>query len=385
MPHPTWRGTPPDSSMAIRIQLASALTDAFLGGPWTAVSLRDRATSLFKQDHVRPWLDRLVMLLLAKFPDSRPRPTERVLLTFVRTRTTIEESERNPGSTHLKRWRPRWHGSMQPVAGPPSQWTVPPIVSIPELAEWLDITAGELAWFANCAGWSSKSARESLVHYRYRWIKKSSGGLRLLESPKPRLKQIQRQILEGILARVPVNSAAHAFRPGHSVATYVAPHTGRQVVVHIDLREFFLFVQASHVNALFRTMGYPESVSKLLTGICTNSTPSTVLHSGMSRLENEASWLRYRTPHLPQGAPTSPCLANLSAYKLDQRLTGLAQAMSAQYTRYADDLVFSGDRGFQRSLPRLMILINAIILDEGFEIRHRKTNVCHPTLEMSQG
>ena len=76
-----------------------------------------------------------------------------------------------------------------------------------------------------------------------------------------------------------------------------------------------------------------------------------------------------------QGAPTSPALANLCAYRLDCRLAGLARSVTARYTRYADDLVFSGGLDLQRSIARLRILINAIVLDEGFEIRHRKTRV----------
>jgi len=122
-------------------------------------------------------------------------------------------------------------------------------------------------------------------------------------------------------------------------------------------------------------MGYPESVAGLLTGLCTNSTPTDVLTCGLRRLDDEGTWLRHRTPHLPQGSPTSPALANLAAYRLDARLQGLAWAVSAQYTRNADDLVFSGDRDFQGCLKRLRVLINAIVLDEGFGIRHRKTHV----------
>ncbi len=78
---------------------------------------------------------------------------------------------------------------------------------------------------------------------------------------------------------------------------------------------------------------------------------------------------------MPQGAPTSPALANLAAYRLDARLAGLATAAQASYTRYADDLVFSGGESFARSIGRFPIHVAAIALEEGFAVQHRKTRV----------
>ena len=360
--------------MAIRNRLAAALTESFLAGPWTARELGSRAATLFAEDHPRLWLRVLIGNVLMTFPETAPRPTERRLLAFV-LRTRIPKAERVVGSTRLVQPLPQWIPRMQPATGPASIWAVPAIASGLGLADWFGITVGELEWFANRTGWNSSSPREPLRHYRYRWIAKPSGGLRLLESPKPRLKEMQRRILDEILDQVPIHDAAHAFRSGRSVGTYVAPHTGQHVVLHIDLREFFPSVQASRVNATLRTMGYPERVAGLLTGLCTNSTPAAVLETGLPRRRDEGTWLRHRSAHLPQGAPTSPALANLCARKLDARLNGLARAVEAQYTRYADDLVFSGGRDLLKCLPRLRVLINAIVLDEGFEIRHRKTHV----------
>ena len=88
-----------------------------------------------------------------------------------------------------------------------------------------------------------------------------------------------------------------------------------------------------------------------------------------------ASRRLYRQPHLPQGAPTSPALANLAAYRLDARLAGLARAAEANYTRYADDLVFSGGEAFARSIARFPTHVAAIALEEGFAVQHRKTRV----------
>jgi hypothetical protein len=85
--------------------------------------------------------------------------------------------------------------------------------------------------------------------------------------------------------------------------------------------------------------------------------------------------LLYQRPHLPQGAPTSPALANLASYRLDCRLAGLAEAVGARYTRYADDLAFSGDRDFGRMIDRFYIRVCAIALEEGYEVNTRKTRL----------
>jgi hypothetical protein len=83
----------------------------------------------------------------------------------------------------------------------------------------------------------------------------------------------------------------------------------------------------------------------------------------------------YARPHLPQGAPTSPSLANLCCYRLDCRLAGLAQSAGAVYTRYADDLAFSGGTSFDRSLERFATHVAIILREEGFTVHHRKTRI----------
>src|SRR6185295_12236855 len=98
------------------------------------------------------------------------------------------------------------------------------------------------------------------------------------------------------------------------------------------------------------------------------------LGAGQRALVWESAEL-YRPPHLPQGAPTSPSLANLCAFRLDARLAGLARAAEANYTRYADDLLFSGAGDFARGAKRLIPLIGAIAMDEGFHVNWRKTRI----------
>ena len=102
----------------------------------------------------------------------------------------------------------------------------------------------ELDWFADCQARERSASVEALRHYRYRWVAKPSGSLRLIEAPKPRLKQLQRRLLDEILLHIPPHDAAHGFRPGRSVPSFVAPHVGRTIVLKMDLRDFFVSITA---------------------------------------------------------------------------------------------------------------------------------------------
>jgi hypothetical protein len=188
----------------------------------------------------------------------------------------------------------------------------------------------------------------------------------LLEIPKADTKSIQRRILREILNFIPPHKAAHGFRPGRSVGSYVAPHVGRTIVLRFDLRDFFASISAARITAIFRTAGHPKSVARVLAGLCSTRTPSDLVG------EHDMG-PRWRSPHLPQGAPTSPALANLAAYRLDIRLSALAKSLGAAYTRYADDLAFSGDERLARSAKRIQVLVGVIAAEEGFELNFRKS------------
>jgi hypothetical protein len=220
------------------------------------------------------------------------------------------------------------------------------------LATWLGWTYGQLLGHADLA---DRHAREPARRdYRYFWQ-----GTRLVEAPKDRLRGGQRRILRGLLERVPVHAAAHGFVPGRSTLTHASLHAGRERVVRIDLKCFFGSIHARRVRGVFRALGYAPRVARLLTGLCTTTTPSDL-----------ASGWPWRQPHLPQGAPSSPWLANLVAWRLDARLTGLAAAFGATYSRYADDLTFSGEIG-----DRLVGAVCEIVEDEGFVVNTRKTRI----------
>ncbi|SFQ23823.1 Reverse transcriptase (RNA-dependent DNA polymerase) [Amycolatopsis arida] len=482
-------------------------------------------------------------------------------------------------------------GRPAPVAAEPGdgasawRWDVPRWATPGECARALDLTPGELEWFADAGTWNRR-AGEPLRHYRQTWVPTRSGGVRLLEQPKPRLAELQRRVARHVLARIPLHDAAHGFRPGRSVETCAAPHAGQAVVVRMDLEGFFASVTVRRVRALLGRAGYPPRVARLLAGLLTTATPADVLAavpttppgpppgdppspspatppdrpgdrsgrapidpsdrpppadpagppaagppdpsptglsaptpagpsdplstgqagpspadpanpadpapsnppdwpgsdrsgravtgpsarpsptgragpsaagppdpspvdqagsagagradpactdpSGLARTDSSglahaglpdpactgraparhadsspvdhlsgrssavpvdspgtgfsglvpagsadpSRWRllrRLAAPHLPQGAPTSPAVANAVAYRLDVRLAGLARALGARYTRYADDLAFSGDAGLP--VRRLVAGVARIVRGEGFRVRASKTSV----------
>lgn len=185
-------------------------------------------------------------------------------------------------------------------------------------------------------------------HYQEFWMRKRSGGYRMISAPDKDLQAIQSTIYSRILSSVTiVHPAAVGFRCGRSVVDNAAPHLGKRYVLKMDIHDFFGSIRSSRVRQTFKKIGYPENVSKVLGALC-------CLHR-----------------HLPQGAPTSPALSNIVGYEMDRKLAALAAEYGVTYTRYADDLTFSGD-----VFPKEQIIpqVKRIIRDEKFEPNHKKTH-----------
>ncbi|KVA65103.1 reverse transcriptase [Burkholderia cepacia] len=264
----------------------------------------------------------------------------------------------------------------QPLPVPLAGCDVPQWATPGDLADWLGVRVPELDWLSDHWRVDASSGATPLHHYTYVAHDKRSGGCRLVEIPKGRLREAQRRILHGLLDRIAPHDAVHGFRKGHGIVSFAAPHADRDVVVRFDLADFFVSIRAARIHALFVTLGYPAEVARTLTGMCTNRVPSARLLA--PDLRDRFDWIgrqRYRERHLPQGAPTSPALANLSAFRFDMRLAALARSLDATYTRYADDLAFSGGGALARDVERLQVRVAAIALEEGFALHLRKTRV----------
>lgn len=176
-------------------------------------------------------------------------------------------------------------------------------------------------------------------------IRKRRGGSRLIASPAPALKNVQTWLHLHLTRNLWTHPSCHGFVKGKSIITNALPHVGSEIVLKLDIAEFFPSVKRDRVYRIFRRIGYSPALSDLLAGLTT---------------------LR---DSLPQGAPTSPDLANFAAYGLDARLASLAETAGLSYTRYADDLTFSGRALRYKETKRL---IQHIMRDEGFTPNEQK-------------
>lgn len=247
---------------------------------------------------------------------------------------------------------------------------LPSIHTPQQLADWFNVSLGTLAWLTHRTSDSRRPENTQKAHYSYRWLTKRSGGQRLIESPKPMLKEIQQKILREILEQVPAHPKAHGFVKGRSIVTNARPHVRKRFVLKFDLEDFYPSVRYSRVVAIFRSLGFSREVAIWLARLTTTAAPWNLDRPGY----HHALW-RYWSQHLPQGAPTSPALANLSAYGLDVRLTGLAERYNLSYTRYADDLTFSGLGKSVPALKDIIPLVTKIIRNERFMVNFDKRKV----------
>jgi RNA-directed DNA polymerase len=256
-----------------------------------------------------------------------------------------------------------------------NRWGVPIIHDVGELAAMLDVSVPDLQWFSDRRAYQVRETREPLNHYRYTWVPKGRGKYRLLEEPKPRLKAIQRQLLREIVGLIPTHVAVHGFVTGRSPVTAAEPHVGHRIALRLDIADFFGSVNTGRVYGIFRTCGYPEGVAHTLTGLVTNRLPNHLRTEQIRKSGSGSIAPRVRDAHLPQGAPTSPALANLAALGIDRRMTGLAASFEATYTRYADDLLISGGLALLKGRNRFIELVSDIVGDEGFRLQESKTAV----------
>ena len=351
--------------MDLRRHVALALADTFLAGDADQASLVAGARRALGRDW--RWIPHVCRALLKRTGEHFHSFTREELAEFIAERDIFQDA-----------WQgPRPHPEVRNYCIDPPRPVAPPdwvaALSLPylpaqgDLARWLGASTSELDWFADRRR-NDGPMDERLRHYHYRWVAKKSGGVRLIEIPKERLGAFQRKILRQLLSRVPLHEAAHGFRKGHSALTHAALHACQAVVVRMDLQDFFASIPSSRVQALFSRIGYSSGVAGTLARLCTNRVPRGVLRDADAQA---SSLLRNR--HLPQGAPSSPALANLCAFRLDVRLAALAGSMDVQYSRYADDLTFSGGVGLAQAFRRFHIQVAAIAHEEGFVVNMRKT------------
>lgn len=236
-----------------------------------------------------------------------------------------------------------------------ASYGLPALATRADVARLVGLAEDELARFMR----PGTEAGSGYVEFE---IPKAKGGTRRIAAPRTPLRKVQRVILDQIVGKVPVHDACHGFVPDRSTVTNATPHRGAAIVVKLDLKDFFPTVHYRRVKGLFQHLGYNEEVSGVLAGL---TTYRPKLASG------HVVWPGV----LPQGAPTSPAIANLACRRLDQRLAKLAAKYGATYTRYADDLTFSFRQVPDLRLGRFLWWVDGICQQEGFTERADKRRI----------
>ena len=241
---------------------------------------------------------------------------------------------------------------------------LPVVANLEKLAELMKLDPSELLWL------SYERAASTIDHYIRFEIPKKSGGHRLISSPKPKMRHAQSWIAGNILSLLSPSKYATAFRPATSIIDNASPHLNAPVVVKLDLKEFFPSIKFPRLRGYFEYLGFNPGVATILALICSDAPRVKVIFDG------RVNYVSMGERGLPQGACTSPALANLIATPLDVRLAGLGKSLEPQwtYTRYADDLTFSSlDKN--ADVGRLLNAVNRIVVDEGFQVNAKKTAV----------
>ncbi len=206
---------------------------------------------------------------------------------------------------------------------------------------------------------------EKLVYYltkedaegRYKEfsIPKKDGTTRDIAATCVSLKLMQRWVLENILYKVRVSQYSYGFKRGEKGSPLVRcaeRHRNNLYILKMDLKNFYPSISKERIFKQFLQLGYNSYAANLLSNICT-------LHK-----------------RLPQGAVTSPYLANLVCYRMDKRIAGYCNKREITFTRYADDLTFSCDN--RDSLRNVYGMIKKIVEDEGFLLNEKKTQFMTP-------
>jgi hypothetical protein len=200
-------------------------------------------------------------------------------------------------------------------------------------------------------GWLFEPLGDTIIENMYYtfYIKKKYGfEKRRINSPNNELKTIQREIYVNILQNVPLPDCVHGFRKNHNITSNAIIHSGKKYIYVMDLKDFFPGITCRQVKDMFTGLGFPGD-AEVLSKICT--------YKGI----------------LPQGAVTSPAISNIIFSPVDVELLKLCSEKTLQYSRYADDLSFSGSD--RKALLDTVRLAKAIIVSRGFQINKRKNRL----------
>ncbi|MCH4896109.1 RNA-directed DNA polymerase [Marinilabiliaceae bacterium JC040] len=189
--------------------------------------------------------------------------------------------------------------------------------------------------------------------YRHFKILKKNGNTRLLSEPLPSLKEIQNWILEEILYKVKVSRYAKAYVKNRSIKDHIKYHKKSEKILTLDITKFFDSIEFELIENFFKNLGYSNLISNLLTKLC------------------------YLDESLPQGAPTSPCLSNIIMYDFDEVMGGYCRKKNLKFSRYADDMAFSGNFNKEELIDKVRFELSKI----GLKLNNDKTKLMTPNMQ----
>jgi len=241
---------------------------------------------------------------------------------------------------------------------------LPVASTLAELATLMNLTTDDLVWLCY-----ERGATET-DHYTRFEIPKRSGGTRLISSPKPKMRKAQSWINDQLLSQLKPSTYCYAFRPELSIVDNATKHLNKKLIVKLDIKDFFPSITFPRVRGYFEYLGYNPGIATVLALVCTDAPRARVTINGTTSI------VALGERALPQGACTSPALANLIASRLDSRLAGLSRVFGTgwTYTRYADDLTFSTD-DTDAALGKFLAATTRIAADEKFVIKPQKTRI----------
>lgn len=232
-----------------------------------------------------------------------------------------------------------------------------------ELASAIGFSPEDLVWLCYERG------ATDVDHYDRFEIPKRSGGTRLISAPKQKMRKAQDWVNQNILSKLEPTKYCYAFRPDISIVDNAVQHLNKPLILKLDIKDFFPSITFSRVRGYFEYLGYNPGIATVLALICTDAPRVRVTIKGRSQI------VAVGDRSLPQGACTSPALANLIASRLDNRLAGLAKSFGEwTYTRYADDLTFS-TKDPTPALGKFMAAVSRVTADEKFQIKATKTRI----------
>ncbi len=185
-------------------------------------------------------------------------------------------------------------------------------------------------------------------HYEYLEIPKKDGTKRKLMVPDPLLKKIQKNILNHILYGINTSTYAKAYKKGNNIITNALPHVNQPKILKLDIKNFFNHITFEQIKTtVFKEEYFPESIATLLTILST--------YHG----------------YLPQGAPTSPAISNIILKEFDEIIGAWCHQKQITYTRYCDDLTFSGNI----EKKEIIDFVQTELQKMGFQLNHKKTKL----------